>query len=181
MKINSKNQEPNSNIPFLDLKAQYRTIKDEISQAIAAVLERGHFVLGEQVEAFEHDFAAYCGARYGVAVNSGTSALHLALLALGVGPGDEVITVPFTFVATVAAIDYTGARTIFVDIDPTSYTLAADQLERVISRHRRRLPSPRRRVSGEASRKFGRFGLLQHLSRKEFGSVWGRLHRRHEL
>ena len=134
MKINSKNQEPNSNIPFLDLKAQYRTIKDEISQAIAAVLDSGHFVLGEQVEAFEHDFAAYCGARYAVAVNSGTSALHLALLALGVGPGHEVITVPFTFVATVAAIHYTGARTVFVDIDPASYTLDADQLERAISR-----------------------------------------------
>ena len=120
-------------IPFLDLKAQYLTIKDEIGEAIAAVLDSGHFVLGEQVEAFEHDFAAYCGARYGVAVNSGTSALHLALLALGVGPGDEVITVPFTFVATVAAIHYAGARTIFVDIEPASYTLDPNQLERAIS------------------------------------------------
>jgi dTDP-4-amino-4,6-dideoxygalactose transaminase len=120
-------------IPFLELKAQYLTIKDEIGEAIAAVLDSGHFVLGEQVEAFEQDFAAYCGARYGVAVNSGTSALHLALLALGVGPGDEVITVPFTFVATVAAIHYTGARTIFVDIDPVSYTLDRNQLERAIS------------------------------------------------
>ena len=120
-------------ISFLDLKAQYLTIKDEIGEAIAAVLESGHFVLGEQVEAFEHDFAAYCGSSYGVAVNSGTSALHLALLALGVGPGDEVITVPFTFVATVAAIHYTGARTIFVDIEPASYTLDPNQLERAIS------------------------------------------------
>src|SRR5439155_9586233 len=109
------------------------TIKDELGQAIAAVLESGHFVLGEKVEAFEHDFAAYCAARYAVAVNSGTSALHLALLALGVGPGDEVITVPFTFVATVAAIHYAGARTIFVDIEPASYTLDPNQLERAIS------------------------------------------------
>jgi dTDP-4-amino-4,6-dideoxygalactose transaminase len=121
-------------IPFLDLKAQYLTIKDEISQAIAAVLESGHFVLGERVDAFERDFAAYCSARYAVAVNSGTSALHLALLALGVGPGDEVITVPFTFVATVAAVHYTGARTVFVDVNPTSYTLDPNQLERAISR-----------------------------------------------
>jgi dTDP-4-amino-4,6-dideoxygalactose transaminase len=120
-------------IPFLDLKAQYLSIKDEIGEAIAAVLESGHFVLGEQVESFEHDFAAYCGARYGVAVNSGTSALHLALLALGVGPGDEVITVPFTFVATVAAIHYTGARTIFVDIDPRSFTMDPHQLEGAIT------------------------------------------------
>jgi dTDP-4-amino-4,6-dideoxygalactose transaminase len=121
-------------IPFLDLKAQYRSIKDEIDQTIAAVLESGHFVLGEQVEAFERDFAAYCGVQYGIAVNSGTSALHLALLALGVGPGDEVITVPFTFVATVAAIHYTGARTVFVDIDPESFTLNANQLEGAISK-----------------------------------------------
>jgi dTDP-4-amino-4,6-dideoxygalactose transaminase len=120
-------------IPFLDLKAQYLEIKDEIHQAIATVLESGQFVLGEQVEAFEHEFAAECGARYGVATNSGTSALHLALLALGIGPGDEVITVPFTFVATVAAIHYTGARTVFVDIDPRSFTMDADQLERAIT------------------------------------------------
>jgi len=120
-------------IPFLDLKAQCQTIKDEISQAINAVLESGHFVLGEKVEAFERDFAAYCSTRYAVAVNSGTSALHLALLALGVGSGDEVITVPFTFVATVAAVHYTGARTVFVDISPTSYTLDPNQLERAIS------------------------------------------------
>ena len=119
-------------IPFLDLKAQYQSIKDEISEAINAVLESGHFVLGEHVEAFEREFATYCGTRYGVAVNSGTSALHLALLALGIGPGDEVITVPFTFVATVAAIQYTGARPVFVDIDPTSYTLDPNQLESAI-------------------------------------------------
>jgi dTDP-4-amino-4,6-dideoxygalactose transaminase len=120
-------------IPFLDLKAQYRDIKEEIDQAIAAVLESGQFVLGEQVEAFEQEFAAACGARYGVATNSGTSALHLSLMALGLGPGDEVITVPFTFVATVAAIHYTGARTVFVDIEPRSFTMDPNQLERAIT------------------------------------------------
>ena len=105
-------------IPFLDLKAQYLGIKEEIAEAIAQVLDRGQFVLGDEVAAFEREFAAYCSAAYGIGVNSGTSALHLALLAAGIGPGDEVITVPFTFVATVAAIQYAGARPVLVDIDP---------------------------------------------------------------
>ena len=102
-------------IPFIDLKAQYATIKDEINQAISGVLETTQFILGEEVKAFETEFAAYCGADHGIGVNSGTSALHLALLALGIGAGDEVITVPFTFVATVAAICYTGAKPVFVE------------------------------------------------------------------
>ena len=110
-------------IPFLDLKAQYKSIKPEIDQAVSSVLESASYVLGPEVAAFEEEFAAFSGARYGVAVNSGTSALHLALLAGGVGPGDEVITVPFTFVATVAAIRYIGARPVFVDVDPISFTM----------------------------------------------------------
>lgn len=121
-------------IPFVDLKAQYHSIKDEIDAAIARVLESSQFVLGDEVAAFEEEFAAYCGARYGIAVNSGTSALHLALLAAGIGPGDEVITVPFTFVATVAAICYTGARPVFVDIEPRSYTMDVNQLEGAITK-----------------------------------------------
>jgi dTDP-4-amino-4,6-dideoxygalactose transaminase len=121
-------------IPFLDLKAQYLTIKDEIAAGIDATLESGQFVLGDEVARFETEFAAYCGARYGVAVNTGTSALHLALLAAGVGPGDEVITVPFTFVATVAAITYTGARPVFVDVDARSLTLDVNQLESAITK-----------------------------------------------
>jgi dTDP-4-amino-4,6-dideoxygalactose transaminase len=120
-------------IPFLDLQAQYNTIRQEIGAAIAEVLESGQFVLGEEVTAFEREFAAYCGAAHGIAVNSGTSALHLALLAAGVGPGDEVITVPFTFVATAAAIHYCGARPVFVDIDPRSYTLDVNRLEEAIT------------------------------------------------
>lgn len=120
-------------IPFVDLKAQYRSIKDEIDAAMARVLESGQFVSGREVAAFEEEFAAYCGTRYAVALNSGTSALHLALLAAGIGPGDEVITVPFTFVATVAAIGYTGARPVFVDIDPRSYTIDVSQIEGAIS------------------------------------------------
>ena len=100
-------------IPLVDLKAQYQQIKDEVRTAIDGVLESGQFVLGEEVAAFEREFAAFSGTDHAVAVNSGTSALHLALLAAGIGSGDEVITVPFTFVATAAAIAYTGARPVF--------------------------------------------------------------------
>ena len=121
-------------IPLVDLKAQYHTIKTEICEAIDRVLETSQFVLGSEVAAFEGEFADFSGARHGIAVNSGTSALHLALLAAGIGPGDEVITVPFTFVATVAAIVYTGARPVFVDIDPRSYTIDVTQIERAITR-----------------------------------------------
>jgi dTDP-4-amino-4,6-dideoxygalactose transaminase len=120
-------------IPFLDLKAQYASIKDDIQSAIGRVLESTQFVLGPEVAAFEEEFAAYSGAHYGVAVNSGTSALHLALLAAGVGPGDEVITIPFTFVATVQAIRYTGAVPVFVDIDPATFTMDPAKLEAAIT------------------------------------------------
>lgn len=120
-------------IPFVDLKTQYRNIKPEIDAAIAGVLESAEFVLGTEVARFEEEFAGYCGSRYGVAVNSGTSALHLALLSIGVGAGDEVITAPFTFVATAAAIGYTGARPVFVDIDPETFTLDVARLEAAIT------------------------------------------------
>jgi dTDP-4-amino-4,6-dideoxygalactose transaminase len=116
-------------IPVFDLKDQYNAIKDEVNEAVARVLESGWFILGKEVEAFEEEFAAYCGLSHGIGVGSGTEALHLALLACGVGPGDEVITVPHTAVATVAAIELTGARPVFVDIDPASYTIVPDQLE----------------------------------------------------
>jgi dTDP-4-amino-4,6-dideoxygalactose transaminase len=120
-------------IPFVDLKAQYQSIRSEIEPAVLRVLASGGYVLGEDVAAFERDFAAFSGASTGIALNSGTSALHLALLAVGVGPGDEVITTTFTFVATVAAIGYTGARPVLVDIDPRSYTLDPALLERAIT------------------------------------------------
>jgi dTDP-4-amino-4,6-dideoxygalactose transaminase len=120
-------------IPLIDLKAQYRGLKPEVDAAIARVLENAEFALGPAVEAFERDFAAYTGAAHAVAVNSGTSALHVAMLAAGVGPGDEVITVPFTFVATVAAIEYAGAKPILVDIDPDYYTMDPTALEAVIT------------------------------------------------
>ena len=119
-------------VPFLDLKAQYRSIKAEIDGAIQGILDSAQFVLGDAVAAFEREFAAYSGGRHGIAVNSGTSALHLALLAARVGPGDEVVTVPNTFVATVAAIRYAGARATYVDVDPQTLTMDPSLLEAAI-------------------------------------------------
>ena len=120
-------------IPFVDLKAQYLSIKDEIDPVVAQVLQSTQFILGNEVAALEAEFAHYCSAEQGIAVNTGTSALHLALLAAGVGAGDEVITVPFTFVATTAAIGYTGATPVFVDVDPVSYTIDVTQIEKAIT------------------------------------------------
>ena len=120
-------------IPFLDLKAQYQSIKPEIDAAVASVLESCQFILGPEVASFEQEFAAYCGATECIALNSGTSALHLALLAAGVGPGDEVIAVPFTFVASVAAVIYTGARPVLIDIDPRSFTMDPAAIEAAIT------------------------------------------------
>jgi dTDP-4-amino-4,6-dideoxygalactose transaminase len=120
-------------ISFLDLQAQYRQIKTETDAAILRVVESGQFVLGPAVSEFEERFAAYCGTRYCTAVNSGTSALHLALLAAGVGPGDEVITVSMTFVATTAAILYCGARPRFVDVDSDTWTMDPRLIEAAIT------------------------------------------------
>jgi len=120
-------------IPLVDLRAQYLDIKSDIDAAVLRVLDTTQFVLGPEVEAFEREFAAYSGATEGIAVNTGTSALHLALMAAGVRPGDEVITVPFTFVATVAAIGYIGAKAVFVDIDPATFTMNVAQIEQAIT------------------------------------------------
>lgn len=120
-------------IAFVDLKAQYQSIKDEINQAIADVVSSCQFILGSEVEAFEREFAAYCGVEYAVGANSGTSALHLALLAAGVGPGDEVITVSYTFIATAATIRYAGAVPVFVDVTPGSYTMDPAKIEAAIT------------------------------------------------
>jgi dTDP-4-amino-4,6-dideoxygalactose transaminase len=130
-----------ASFPFVDLKRQYRAICDEVHQAIQNVLDQCTFASGPAVAAFEADFARYCGVHHCIGVNSGTSALHLALLACGVGPGDEVITVPMTFVATAWAISYVGARPVFVDIEPDTFTIDISQVERAItSRTRAILP-----------------------------------------
>jgi dTDP-4-amino-4,6-dideoxygalactose transaminase len=120
-------------IPLVDLKAQYRALKPEIDQAIQRVLDNAQFILGPAVSSFEQDFAAFCHSADAIGVNSGTSALHLALLAAGVRPGDEVITVPFTFVATVAAIEYAQARPVFVDIEQTYFTMDPAKIERAVT------------------------------------------------
>src|SRR3989441_7427304 len=103
-------------IPYLDLPAQMRPIRKEIDAAIARALDNCSFCLGPDVAQFEKDFAQYCRAEHCVAMNSGTSALHVALLLLGIGPGDEVITTPYTFIATSWAISYCGAKPVYVDI-----------------------------------------------------------------
>jgi dTDP-4-amino-4,6-dideoxygalactose transaminase len=110
-------------IPFVAMKAQYENLRRELEAAVLRVLDSSQFVLGSEVERFEANFADYCGTRHAIAVNSGTSALHLALVAAGIGPGDEVITTPMTFVATVAAILYVGAKPVFVDIDADTWTI----------------------------------------------------------
>lgn len=124
-------------ISFLDLGVQYRELKSEIDAAVARVLESSQFTLGKETDAFEEEFADYCGVEYAVGVNSGTSALHLALLAAGIGPGDEVITVPFTFFATVAAIGYVGATPVYVDIDPATFNLDVRQVEAAVTERTR--------------------------------------------
>jgi dTDP-4-amino-4,6-dideoxygalactose transaminase len=117
------------NVPFLDLKAQYQSIKPEINEAIQRVLDNTAFAAGPFVAQFEKDFAAFCGTKHALAVGSGTDALWAALIALGVGPGDEVITVPDTFIATAEAISFCGAKPVFVDIDEKTYNMDPNRLE----------------------------------------------------
>ena len=120
-------------IPLVDLQAQNGALASDLEAACARVLRSGRYVLGEEVEAFEADFARYCGTRHAVAVSTGTAALHIALLAAGIGPGDEVITTPMTFVATVAAIQLTGAQAVLADIEPGTRTLDPKAVERVLT------------------------------------------------
>jgi len=124
-------------VPFLDLSAQYATIRDEVLEALCEVAESTVYVLGPRVVEFERAFADYVGARYCIGVNSGTSALHLALICGGVQSGDEVITVPLTFIATSWAISYIGAKPVFVDVDPVTYTMDMRQVEERITRQTR--------------------------------------------
>ncbi len=122
------------NIPMTDLKIQYKSIKNEIDPVISNVLESGRFILGQEVEAFEQEMAAYFGIKNAVGVASGTDALLLALLACGVGSGDEVITTPFTFIATVESIVKSGAKPVFVDIDPITFNINTEQIRSKITR-----------------------------------------------
>jgi dTDP-4-amino-4,6-dideoxygalactose transaminase len=120
-------------VPYLDLPAQISSLRREINEALAKTLDHCSFCLGPDVAYFEQQFAEFCGVRYAIAVNSGTSALHLALLLLDVGPGDEVITTPDTFIATSWAISYVGARPVYVDIDDATFNINVAQIEKAIT------------------------------------------------
>ncbi|MBN2186939.1 MAG: DegT/DnrJ/EryC1/StrS family aminotransferase [Dehalococcoidia bacterium] len=129
------------NIPLVDLKAQYSSVKGEVDSAIHRVIERGEFILGPEVNAFESEMAAYLGVKHAVGVASGTEALQLALLACGIGPGDEVVTTPFTFIATTEAITQCGAIPVFVDIDPKTYNIDPQKLAILLeTKSARKLP-----------------------------------------
>jgi dTDP-4-amino-4,6-dideoxygalactose transaminase len=121
------------NVPYFDLKMQYASLRQEILDAVDRVCKNASFILGEEVTSFEQEFAAYCGVKHCVALNTGTSAIHLALLASGVGPGDEVITTANTFIATAEGISYTGAKPVFVDIDPATANLDPRAVEKAIT------------------------------------------------
>jgi dTDP-4-amino-4,6-dideoxygalactose transaminase len=120
-------------IPLCDLSIQYRRLKSEIDAAMQSVAEQGHYILGPNVKALEQEIAAYCGCAHAAGVGNGTDALHLALRALRIGPGDEVITTPFTFIATTEAIGLVGATPAFVDIDPRTYNLDPKLIEAAIT------------------------------------------------
>jgi len=121
-------------VPFLDLKAQYATIKDEIIRAISDVCESQFFALGPAVEAFEEKIASYCGSKYAIGVSSGSDALLVSLMALGIKAGDEVITTPFTFFSTAGSVARLGARSVFVDVDPDSYNIDVGRIEEKITK-----------------------------------------------
>lgn len=120
-------------IPLVDLKAQYLSMKDEIGEAIGRVIDKSSFIKGEAASMFEAEFARFCGVKHAIGVSSGTSALHLALIACGIKKGDEVITVPHTFIATSEAITHAGGRIVFVDIDPEHYTIDVSKIEEKIT------------------------------------------------
>ncbi|GAA5345601.1 DegT/DnrJ/EryC1/StrS family aminotransferase [Planifilum fimeticola] len=120
-------------IPLIDIKRQHQALKGEMERAVGEVLDQGQFILGKNLEAFEKEMAEYCGTRYGIGVNSGTDAIFLSLQALGVGEGDEVITSPYTFFATVEAIVHTGARPVLADIETRHFNLDPEQVERAIT------------------------------------------------
>jgi dTDP-4-amino-4,6-dideoxygalactose transaminase len=124
-------------ISILDLKAQYQSIKDEIDAAVLGVMDSGHFVLGPNVKALEQEVASYVNCQYGVGVASGSDALRLSFAALDIGPGDEVITTPFTFVATANTISHAGARPVFVDIDPVTFNIDPAKIEAAITERTR--------------------------------------------
>ncbi|WP_442604283.1 DegT/DnrJ/EryC1/StrS family aminotransferase [Paenibacillus sp. KN14-4R] len=133
MSMLNTNQMPIRSVPLLDTVAEYNSLKVELDAAVSKVLASGHYILGPEVKALEREVADFCGTQFGIGVANGTDALLLLLDALGIGPGDEVITTPFTFFASSEVISQIGATPVFVDIDPISYNLCAEKLEAVIT------------------------------------------------
>jgi len=174
-------------IPILDLKAQIKPLRAELDAAIAKAIDNCSFCLGPDTKKFEEDFAKYCGAEHCIGFNSGTSALHVALILLNVGEGDEVITTPFTFVATSWAISYVGAKPVYVDIEDATLNLDPKLVEKAITtRTKAVMPvhlygqpfdircraSARGEIQGQDYRDVWRNFLLQLLSRQKPGRVW---------
>jgi len=120
-------------VPLLDLRAQYERVGKEVSRAVEKVLQSGHYILGPNVQALEKEIAAYCGVGYAVGVASGTDALRLSLISIGIGPGDEVIVPPFTFIATTEVVAQLGARPVFIDIEEKTFNIDAERIEQVIT------------------------------------------------
>jgi dTDP-4-amino-4,6-dideoxygalactose transaminase len=128
-----KSQAPARTVPLLDLKVQYASMKDEVASAVDRVLSSQYFILGPEVEALEHEIADYCGSRHAIGVSSCTDALLASLMALGISPGDEIITTPFSFFATVGSVLRLGARVVFADIDPDSFNIDPTAVEKAIT------------------------------------------------
>jgi dTDP-4-amino-4,6-dideoxygalactose transaminase len=126
---------PKKQIPLLDLRAQYATIHEEVERAVAAVMESQKFILGEDVGLLEREIADYCGTKHAVACAAGSDAVLLALAAAGVGPGDEVLTVPYTFFATAGYIVHAGAKPVFTDVEPATFNMDVDQARCMLERH----------------------------------------------
>ena len=122
-------------INFLDLKVQYNSIKGELYSVIKKVIESGEFIGGVEVKKFEKEFVKFCKIKYAISVNSGTDALFLSLKALGIGNGDEVITTPFTFIATAEAIVNCGAKPVFVDINPDTFNIDDSKIQKAITKN----------------------------------------------
>ncbi|MDD5772588.1 MAG: DegT/DnrJ/EryC1/StrS family aminotransferase [bacterium] len=125
------------NVPLVDMKGQYNLLKKEINMAVLRIVESGMYIGGKEVEKFEEELARHCNAKYAIGVSSGTDALYLALRVFDIGPGDEVISVPFTFMATTEAICLTGATPVFVDIDPKNFNMDASKIEKAITKKTR--------------------------------------------
>lgn len=124
-------------VPLVDMKGQYELIKEEVNAAALRIIESGMYIGGKEIEKFEEELASHCGAKYAVGVSSGTDALYLALRVFDIGPGDEVISVPFTFMATTEAICLAGAKPVFVDIDPKTFNIDAAKIEKAITKRTR--------------------------------------------